>query len=305
MTESDALPGLRERARGAYLGLAVGDALGATTEFMTPNEIRERHGVHRDIIGGGWLKLPPGQVTDDTAMSLALGEAILTCGTIDAMACAQAFDNWMRTKPADIGNTVRRNLVRFRQTGEPRAPESEHDAGNGAAMRMLPAALFTYGLPPDDACTLNRRQAHVTHHSVLSDAGCDTLLAMLHDLLAGVGIDGVAHHADALAGRHRVFAFRERKVTNPSGFIGDTLQVVFQGLFACDAFEPCLIDIVNRGGDADTTGAIAGMLAGAAWGEQAIPSRWLVALDADIRAHCIRQADDLLALALAQQRERR
>ena len=67
---------LFDRALGAYLGLALGDALGATVEFMTPREIAHRFaaqgGVHRHIIGGGWLKLAPGQVTDDTTMSLAL-----------------------------------------------------------------------------------------------------------------------------------------------------------------------------------------------------------------------------------------
>ena len=70
-----------DRALGAYLGLALGDALGATVEFMTPREIAHQFahqgGVHRHIVGGGWLKLAPGQVTDDTTMSLALGEALL------------------------------------------------------------------------------------------------------------------------------------------------------------------------------------------------------------------------------------
>jgi ADP-ribosyl-[dinitrogen reductase] hydrolase len=65
------------RAEAAYLGLALGDALGATVEFMTPREIAHHYGVHREIVGGGWLKLKAGQVTDDTGMSLALGEAIL------------------------------------------------------------------------------------------------------------------------------------------------------------------------------------------------------------------------------------
>ena len=66
---------LADRALGAYLGLALGDALGATVEFMTPREIAAAHGVHRRIVGAGWLKLAPGQVTDDTTMSLALGRA--------------------------------------------------------------------------------------------------------------------------------------------------------------------------------------------------------------------------------------
>ena len=73
-----AAPGsLLDRARGAYLGFAIGDALGATVEFLTPREIQAQYGVHEHIVGGGWLRLKPGQITDDTQMSLALGDAIL------------------------------------------------------------------------------------------------------------------------------------------------------------------------------------------------------------------------------------
>jgi len=60
------LPDVRQRARASLLGLAIGDALGATVEFMTASEIRAQHGVHRKLTGGGWLRLRPGEVTDDT-----------------------------------------------------------------------------------------------------------------------------------------------------------------------------------------------------------------------------------------------
>ena len=110
------------RAEAAYLGLALGDALGATVEFLTPREIAHQYDVHRDIRGGGWLGLKPGQVTDDTTMSLALGAAILADGgEVHALSCARAFDAWMRGKPVDIGNTIRRNLIAFRRSGQPLA----------------------------------------------------------------------------------------------------------------------------------------------------------------------------------------
>ena len=105
------------RAEAAYLGLAIGDALGATVEFLTPREIARQYGVHRELRGGGWLNLKPGQVTDDTTMALALGRAILAdAGEVRALSCARAFDGWMRGKPVDIGNTVRRNLIAFRRS---------------------------------------------------------------------------------------------------------------------------------------------------------------------------------------------
>src|SRR3990167_1138827 len=107
---------LFDRALGAYLGFAMGDALGATVEFMRPREIAAQYGVHRDIIGGGWLKLSSGQVTDDTTMSLSLGSALLQGGRgeLDRLAVGDdalvrrigdAYVRWFKGKPVDCGNT--------------------------------------------------------------------------------------------------------------------------------------------------------------------------------------------------------
>jgi ADP-ribosyl-[dinitrogen reductase] hydrolase len=76
-----------------------------------------------------------------------------------------------------------------------------------------------------------------------------------------------------------------------------TLKVVFQSFFDNDSFEATLVDAVNRGGDADTTGAIVGMLAGSYYGVDAIPKSWLKALNPNVRKACEKQALDLLELA--------
>jgi len=86
---------LHNRALGAYLGLACGDALGATVEFLTVNEIKAQFGTHKDICGGGWLRLKPGQVTDDTQMSLYLGQAILDRDGWNLTSVADAFAAWL------------------------------------------------------------------------------------------------------------------------------------------------------------------------------------------------------------------
>lgn len=288
-----------DRAIAAYLGLAIGDALGATVEFMTPREIAAQYRVHDTLRGGGWLHLKPGQVTDDTTMSLALGDAILAQGKVDALAAAQAFDAWMRAKPVDIGNTVRRNLLQFRRTGIPEAPYSDHDAGNGAAMRVLPVALATFGQAEATVRAACRAQAHVTHHCALSDAACECLVFMVQDALRGAGKNHLLHqHAHPLVARHPEFRFRAvRQIVNPGGYIVDTMQAVFQSFFDTDDFRTCLIDVVNRGGDADTTGAIAGMLAGAVYGMVEMPAAWLKTLDEDVRRSCETQALALLPAA--------
>ena len=288
-----------DRATAAYLGLAIGDALGATVEFMTPREIAAQYGVHDKLRGGGWLHLKPGHVTDDTTMSLALGNSILAQGRVDALAAAQSFDSWMRAKPVDIGNTVRRNLLHFRKTGIPEAPYSDNDAGNGAAMRVLPVALATFGQSEGAVRSACRAQAHVTHHCELSDAACETLAFMVQDALRGADKNQLLHkHAHPLAAQYPAFRFRAIKQSaNPSGYVVDTLQAVFQSFFDTDDFRDCLIDVVNRGGDADTTGAIAGMLAGALYGMEEIPETWLKTLDTSTGRSCAAQARALIQLA--------
>jgi ADP-ribosyl-[dinitrogen reductase] hydrolase len=297
LIEGPAAQSLKSRAAGAYLGLAVGDALGATLEFMTPREIRNQHGVHRDIRGGGWLRLRRGQVTDDTEMSLALGQSILDRGGVDAVAAAEAFSAWMRSKPVDIGHTVRRGISRYRRTGEPRVPENEQDAGNGACMRCLPVALAYLGAAEEVVAEANRRQCHVTHHNALADLGALTVIRMVQSAV----LIGKRHElkalADAVAAEQRQYRYDVKRIENPSGYIVDTLRVVFQSLFATVHFEAALVEAVNRGGDADTTGAIVGMIAGALYGVDAIPNRWLSAIDSDVKAAVLSQTDSLLRLS--------
>jgi ADP-ribosyl-[dinitrogen reductase] hydrolase len=199
----------------------------------------------------------------------------------------------------DIGNTVRRNLLQFRKTGVPVAPYSDHDAGNGAAMRVTPVALATFGQAEGTVRAACQAQAHTTHNCVFSDAACETLVLMVQDALRGADKIELLHkHARPLAAQYPEFKFRGiKQSSNPSGYVADTLQAVFQSFFDTDDFRSCLIDVVNRGGDADTTGAITGMLAGAVYGLEEIPEAWLKNLDAGIARECTTQARALIQLS--------
>lgn len=289
--------GLHARAQAAYLGLAIGDALGGTVEFMIPREILEIHGEHRDIKGGGWLHLRKGQVTDDTEMSLALGQAILAAGRVDGESIAASFSAWMRTKPVDIGNTVRRGIVHYRRTCETRVQENDYDAGNGACMRCLPIAFFTLGADAQAVAKACEIQSHVTHNNARSDAGVLTVVRMVQTALLGGTKAHLKELADTLVHADPQYRYDRRRMENPGAYIVETLRAVFQALFATDEFEGALIDVVNRGGDADTTGAILGMIAGALYGLESIPKRWLNALDRPTADACRDQAVELLRLS--------
>ena len=286
---------LEERALGAFLGFAVGDALGATVEFMTESEITATYKVHRQIIGGGWLGLKRGQVTDDTQMCLALGNAILKSGGWDLAAVAEAFGAWMRSGPVDIGHTCRRGIRRFLQDGSLTAKPAFEDGGNGAAMRNLPVILATLG----DDREFERRsfeQAHITHWQSMSDTGTLLLGRMTGQLLKGGAKADCLRLAEELIEQRPEFRF-DPWPKRTSGYIVDTVQTVLYGFKHSSTFEECVVSVVNRGGDADTAGAIAGQLAGALYGLRAIPTRWLKRLDPAIDQAIREQTPGLLAMS--------
>jgi ADP-ribosyl-[dinitrogen reductase] hydrolase len=270
----------------------VGDALGATTEFMKPAQIREQIGVHREITGGGWLNLLPGQVTDDTEMTLCVARGIVQAREWNLAAIADRFAHWLSGEPADVGATCRRGILEYVATRRLAAPPNEWDAGNGAAMRVAPVALYTLG-NGELLSRLAVEQARITHHHPLSDAACVSVGTMIQRGLLGAPPRELRAATEELASRHPEFRF-EGYDGNSSAYVVDTLRTVFDAFFSTDSFEECVVKTVNRGGDADTTGSIAGAIAGARYGLAAIPRRWLQALDPNLREELSALAEKLV-----------
>lgn len=283
-----------DRAFAAFLGLAIGDALGATVEFMTRGEIVHQYGVLRDIVGGGWLRLKPGQITDDTAMSLALGRSLVRKAELDLPDVCEEFARWLKSGPPDVGNTCRRGIRRYIQRGTVAGPFNEGDAGNGAAMRVLPVALACLDHAERGAAWA-LAQAHITHNHPLSDAACVALVDMLRLLIVEGDRAAAAARADALVAAFPTFRFEPYRGLS-SAYVVDTMQTVLHGFFSTRGFETCIVSTVNQGGDADTTGAIVGMLAGAAYGTAGIPRRWMRVLDAETVAAISDMVPRLLVL---------
>ncbi|MFO7172882.1 MAG: ADP-ribosylglycohydrolase family protein, partial [Bacillota bacterium] len=164
-----------ERIRGAFLGLACGDALGATLEFMSRDEIRRRYpGGHRDLTGGGAFGWAPGEITDDTAMALAVARGIVAAGPdapVDQLmtSVGQEFVRWAASGPKDIGGTVGLAIRAFRKFGDweqasahVRSVLGDRTAGNGALMRTLPVSLF-WPDNPERTVVVSRALTRMTH----------------------------------------------------------------------------------------------------------------------------------------------
>jgi len=144
------------RRRGALLGLAIGDALGAAVEFSPPGTFEPVTGFR----AGGPHRLEAGEWTDDTSMALALAASIAEVGW-DLNDQSRRYVRWWRHgeysvtgRCFDIGFTIRAALLRFQQTGDARssASTSEGASGNGSIMRLAPVPIRFVHLFPSDPC---------------------------------------------------------------------------------------------------------------------------------------------------------
>jgi ADP-ribosyl-[dinitrogen reductase] hydrolase len=196
----------------------------------------------------------------------------------------------------DCGNTCRRGIARFLRDGSLEGPANEADGGNGALMRNLPAVLATLG--NEEACgRLSIAQARLTHHHPLSDAAVLGFGRLLRLLLAGAEPAAVRAWIDGWVAGQPHFRFQPYP-GRASAYVADTVQTVLHGLCAHAGFEDALVATVNRGEDADTTGALLGMLAGARCGARALPRRWLQRLPASLVQRITDQTGALVALGL-------
>lgn len=293
-------PGTLDRALGAYLGFAIGDALGATVATMTRGEIALKYGVLNRIVGGGWLGLRAGQVSDDTEMTLAIGRALIGAGGWHLKAACEALAAWLRGAPIDVGPTCRRGIRRFLVEGTMQATESAAHTDAGGCARNLPVALATLG-NAGALAAWTREQCHITHNHPLSDGFAIGLGHMLHVLIGGAAVAAAAAIARALVREHPVLAFQRYQGPCSPDLI-DIARTALHHAFAAASFRDCVVGCVNAGGEADTAGALAGMLAGARFGAAAIPRDWLRRLDPAVAAEIRDQVPALLRLSGAPER---
>ncbi len=273
------------RARGALLGLAVGDALGTTVEFQSRNSFKPLTG----IVGGGPFRLQAGQFTDDTSMALCLGASLLEKG-FDLRDQMERYVRWyehgyMSSNGVcfDIGVATRGALREFEKTGNPCAGSLDpHSAGNGCLMRLAPVPIFFM----DDAANAvfhSQEQARTTHQApeclsasrlfgeilVRALRGQSKEAVLAPPILSGVLEDKV----EAIA--QGAYRGKTRDGIEGTGYVVRSLEATLWCFLNTGSFKECVLMAANLGDDADTTAAQAGQLAGAFYGEDGIPPEWL------------------------------
>ena len=279
---------------GVLLGLACGDALGRPVEFETAEAIQSEHGTIRDMLVGGVHDKPAGTITDDTQQALCITRSLVECGAFDPEDLAARFREWYNSGPFSIGRTTRWALYdlttgySWDEAGK-RAWEG-NNAGNGSVMRCVPLALAYYD-DPDTLSEVSKQSSVVTHYDPRCVYGCAVLNLTLAAIIDGEGapLRTALNRIEPEAPSELIDALRpvchigepwlEPTTLEPSGYVVDTLQTAIYDGLSTKSPEEGIVTAVNRGGDADTIGAITGAIVGARFGKNEFPDRWIDAID--------------------------
>lgn len=305
---------LKDKIAGALYGVAVGDALGGPLEFMTAEQIAQRHGLVTEMIGGGWLNLRPGETTDDTAMTMAVAKGIMEAPGSPIPAIGARFIRWANSGPKDIGGTCRASIghaaflagkrqseeypvltedIWFDAAKDTAKQNHGRSGGNGALMRAIYPALY---YPAEERAvqeTIN--QGRMTHWDADSDEACKIYAAMVHCIIADAA-SGASDATALLLGLHNSLGGTRYDLEDimekgragelrPTGYVVYSLECALYALWETSReCDEAIIKAANMGGDADTIAAICGGLAGALYGFAAIPQDWIAALSEADRA---------------------
>ena len=312
----------RDRMEASFLGLAIGDALGAPVEFWARGSFPPVTGYRR----GGFFDVAPGEWTDDTAMALCLARSLLECGKFDHRDQLERYLRWLergemscRGKALGVGKTILRTLIRYRRTGRVYTDiDHERFSGNGSIMRLAPVAIF-YADDVEKAVHYAALSSKTTHGSPIAVDACRLMAYILVQLYNGMGTKRLfsADFTDELTTFfsseplhpalqpivEQHFRDKEAEHIKSTGYAVDTLEAALWSLHRTESFRDALLTAVNLGNDADTVGAVTGQLAGALYGRHAIPKAWEKTLcDSDtirriaetLAAHAIQSSEESL-----------
>ncbi len=290
----------RNHQRGALLGLAINDALGAAVEFQPAGTFDPVSG-YRDC---GPHNLNAGEWTDDTSMALALADSLADVGW-DLDDQAERYIRWWRGgeysvngRCFDIGISTSGALIRFLECREAResADRSEHASGNGSIMRLAPVPI-AYSRHYSDRITDLAEKALEsslpTHASPQCLSACAYFGIVLAGLIHGEPRETVLSpdwpalrelrdwmplHPEIEEVARGSFRSKQPPEIQGSGYVVKSLEAALWAFHDAKDFREAVLRAVNLGDDADTTGAVCGQLAGAYWGESEIPQEWLEGL---------------------------
>lgn len=275
---------LKKRAIGALVGLFVGDAFGAQSEFEMevelkashPNGISEMDSRERNIGEAG-------MVTDDSEMAIMLAKSLVAQRSVNATEIRKEYIRWLDALPSDLGTTILEALREDKLN-----PDSQ---ANGALMRVAPVGVVGATLDEQTIIDYSDADCKITHiHPVCLGANRLWALAIAKAVKDGLSAQEVYEYIIEIAPRvtkEKVLLDVLGKVKHEEpgacdgwdqGWVVIAFHQSLYTLLHSKSFEEGIVHITMRGGDADTNAAIYGALAGSVLGIDAIPTRWIEAL---------------------------
>lgn len=291
----------RDKLRGMFLGLAVGDALGSYLEFKERGTFEEIS----DYKAGGPFNLPAGYWTDDTSMALCLADSIIEKGGYDSFDVMSKYLSWMKDgyrsstgRCFDIGTQTKEALERFERDPQVHVNEKRGtSAGNGCIMRLAPVVIACIAsergiLTTTRYSAVSARETHFSNEAEYMTElfGGMLFLAATENLTKEEIIRklSVLRPSETMLKSWVEIKKRTPEELNPTGYVLDTLEVALWAFLNSSSFEDGMLKAINLGGDSDTIGAVYGQLAGAYYGMTGIPQRWIKGL---------LQSDELINIA--------
>ena len=278
-----------DQAIGLYVGLFIGDALGAPLEFMKPTQIKTKH---TEMTGGGVHDTAAGEWTDDGAMAQAIAAAYVKNKRFDPEAIASNLMLWRSTGAFGTRDYVFDSGLTCSEAIHSMTPEQPYmgstdymSSGNGSIMRLAPIMVANHEMIP-------MAVAQGIAVSLMTHGNADIInhtTAFIHQCMAGQRFDA-----------YRKFnRFNLRETADITGrrtvnHIAHAHVQAWSSVNHTRCFESAVIHAVNKGYDADTVGAVTGMLAGRIYGYSSFPPRWLSVLHQ--HEHLVETAKELYAM---------
>jgi ADP-ribosylglycohydrolase len=294
---------IKEKMTSAIYAGIIGDALGVPVESSTRQELALCS--VKNMLGYGRYDQPEGTWSDDSSLTLCTMES-LTCGydlaSIGKNFCNWLFDgHWTSTGFVfDAGITTFLSLEKINSAkawANNSGCTNEDDNGNGALMRMLPVALYFHGEDIDILLQRIHEISSITHAHPRSKMCCGIYAILVRELLSGTEKSKAYHETIdksleyyssnnefkyELPNFIRIFsgniASLPQEQINSSGYVIDTLEASIWCLMNHSSTKDILLAAINLGLDTDTTGMVAGSLAGLCYGLDDVPVKWLNSL---------------------------
>lgn len=270
----------KDKILGALFGVACGDALGATLQFIDKKTGECNFGYLNNIIGGGVMRLKPGEVTDDTMMTIAVAEGILQDKSNPIEFIGKQLLKWYDENPKDIGITNQLSIEKFKLYGNwSEASLKTYESlngktnGSGSLKRCLPIAISYENF--NEMIGVTSRQSYMTHQSRQAEEACIIYNSLIYKYFHGEEKMEALKEVLKKHEKYQKVLTMNKNELKPYGDVTNTLISSLYCFINENNCENIICEAVNLYGESDTVGSMAGGLAGVYYGFNALPYRWI------------------------------